>query len=291
MGENKKILIISSLFLILSLFIIAVYAANSASDITNIAKFGTTTLNHKWKTITHNGNFSNPVVIAKPIGIAGGQPAHIRIRNISANSFQVRVEEWLYLDDWHVVETISYMVMDTGTYLINGKKIEAGTILTTNSWSTGYFNENFTTTPVLLTQSQTTNEADPITTRNRNIGTTSFQVKVQEEENATAGGNHTSETIGYIAAEIGLYNNATRVEVGKTSDSVTHRWYTINFNQTYNGNPSFLADMQTDDGDNTANVRYNNIGNSSVQVQIDEEQSKDSEVSHTTEVVGYFVLQ
>jgi hypothetical protein len=48
--------------------------------------------------------------------------------------------------------------------------------------------------------------------------------------------------------------------------------------------------MQTTDGKDTANVRWQNKNNSSVEVQIDEEQSKNSETRHTTEVVGYMVF-
>ena len=48
--------------------------------------------------------------------------------------------------------------------------------------------------------------------------------------------------------------------------------------------------MQTADGKNTANVRWQNKNNQSVEVQIDEEQSKDTEIGHGTEVVGYMVF-
>lgn len=54
--------------------------------------------------------------------------------------------------------------------------------------------------------------------------------------------------------------------------------------------PVFLADMQTTDGGNTANLRWTNRDFSGVDVQVDEEQSRDNEVWHTTEVVGYLAL-
>jgi len=54
--------------------------------------------------------------------------------------------------------------------------------------------------------------------------------------------------------------------------------------------PMFIADMQTGDGMNTANIRWQNKDAYAVEVQIDEEQSKDKEIKHTTEVVGYMVF-
>jgi hypothetical protein len=48
--------------------------------------------------------------------------------------------------------------------------------------------------------------------------------------------------------------------------------------------------MQTAGGKDTANVRWQNKNNHSVEVRIDEEQSKDTETRHGTEVVGYMVF-
>ncbi|MFQ5771480.1 MAG: hypothetical protein ACE5HX_13155 [bacterium] len=62
------------------------------------------------------------------------------------------------------------------------------------------------------------------------------------------------------------------------------------FGQNFANIPMFLADMQTRNGRDTANVRRQNKGIGAVEVQIDEEQSKDSETDHATEVVGYIVL-
>jgi hypothetical protein len=49
--------------------------------------------------------------------------------------------------------------------------------------------------------------------------------------------------------------------------------------------------MQTIDGPNPAELRYRNLSDSGVEVRIEEEQSKDTETAHTTESVGYFVLE
>jgi hypothetical protein len=48
--------------------------------------------------------------------------------------------------------------------------------------------------------------------------------------------------------------------------------------------------MQTTDGPDTANLRWNFKDLSGVDVYVAEEQSGDSEMSHTTEAVGYLLI-
>jgi hypothetical protein len=102
---------------------------------------------------------------------------------------------------------------------------------------------------------------------------------------------HLSETVDYIAWQPskGSLNGYT-FEVDKTANKVKDSFFMIEFEQPFRSAPFFLADMQTTDGKDTANVRWQNKSNLSVEVQIDEEQSKNSETGHTTEVVGYMVF-
>ncbi|MCZ6907083.1 MAG: fibronectin type III domain-containing protein, partial [Deltaproteobacteria bacterium] len=62
------------------------------------------------------------------------------------------------------------------------------------------------------------------------------------------------------------------------------------FNESFIDSPVFLADMQTTDGSDTATVRWENKDPFGVEVKIEEEQSRDSETRHTTEMVGYMVF-
>jgi hypothetical protein len=71
---------------------------------------------------------------------------------------------------------------------------------------------------------------------------------------------------------------------------VKDSFYTIEFGLPFESEPFFLADMQTTDGKDTTNVRWQNKNNLSVEIKIDEEQSKNSETGRTTEIVGYMVF-
>jgi hypothetical protein len=72
-----------------------------------------------------------------------------------------------------------------------------------------------------------------------------------------------------------------------TGKLVTSAFYSLGFKRTFSSAPVFLADMQTANGGDTANLRWRNKGHSEVQVQVDKELSQDSETGHTTETVGY----
>jgi hypothetical protein len=54
--------------------------------------------------------------------------------------------------------------------------------------------------------------------------------------------------------------------------------------------PAFFAAMQTTDGGDTAGLRFKKLNGQSVAVYVQEEQSKNKEVDHTNEVIGYLAI-
>jgi hypothetical protein len=83
-------------------------------------EIGQVDINHNWKTVKLTGirEFQNPVVIVGPPTRNGGDPCVVRVRNVTSNSFQIRIQEWLYLDGPHMVENVSYMVVEAGEYMM-----------------------------------------------------------------------------------------------------------------------------------------------------------------------------
>ena len=124
----------------------------------------------------------------------------------------------------------------------------------------------------------------------RKISTGGFDFRMQEQE-ADKLQSHYKETIHYIAWEpsTGTVQNYI-FDVDTTGNSVTDSFYKINFHNSLNGIPFFLADMQTTNGLDQANVRWRNKNTQSIQVQIDEEQSSDSETKHVFETVGFIAV-
>ena len=248
-----------------------------------------------WHQVSLLQDYTDPVVIMKPLSYNGSDPCHIRLRNVSGQTFEYKLEEWQHLDGSHTSESFHYIVMEEGKYgeYFGQPNMQAGSVETDQDFTIGIsYHDN---RPVVLTQPQTYRGGDPIVSRVRNVGTdgssSQFAVRVQEEE---AKGNHTKERIGYIAIlprEDDFENSDTLMEARRTTNVVTDEWSRIDFDRTYRDPPHFMADLQTFDGSDTAGLRYRNLTGTGVDVFVEEERSADNETNHTTESVGYLAIQ
>jgi len=242
-----------------------------------------------WHSTTFSVPFAvTPVVVGGAITFEGGQPVTLRVRNVSSKGFEFQVDEWEYLDGYHVTETIQYLAMEPGVHDIGGLKVEAFTASVNQSWKTLNFDQSFSSAPAVFAQIASVNEADAATTRVRNIGVNSVQVQLEEQESNAQ--QHVAEDVHVIAIEAGstLLNGQT-VSVGKTGRSVKHNWVTVDHGETV-GSYTLIAGMQSAYGGDTSTTRIRNMNATSFDVHVDEEQSRESEVAHTTEVIGWILI-
>ena len=255
----------------------------------NIA-VGEVSINQTWVKVLFENTFIQPIVVAGPPTSNEIEPVLVRIRNLDQKGFEVRLQEWAYQNGNHVAETFSYIVMEKGTFTLdNGTKVEAGTFTGSNKFQKISLQQQYNYTPVILSQIITENETDAVTGRILNASQTSFDYMLQEQEmNSTS---HTSESVCYIAWEPGQGEFGNMVyEAGSTTNSITDAWKDITFQTTFPDLPFFIAGMQTTDSVDTAAVRTQNMSQTKTQIKIEEEKSKDSEVGHTSEVVGYLAV-
>jgi uncharacterized protein YkwD len=96
--------------------------------------------------------------------------------------------------------------------------------------------------------------------------------------------------VGYLAVEPGSGTLNGRAFEAGTRNDVPGSWRTIEFGGTYS-DPVLLAALQTFRGANTCGVRYRNLTESSVEVKVEEERSRDAETAHLGERVGYLVVE
>ncbi len=244
---------------------------------------------NQWHSLTFAEPFQDPVVIMQPLSYNGGDPAVIRLRNVTGTGFEFQIDEWDYLNGAHGAEVVSYIAMETGL-LINGLVYEVGKVQTNHRFEDVTLKYPFSPSATVLTQVQTLNGESAVTTRQEPI-TGGFRVKVQEEE---ASGSHTQEEIGYIAVLSGEGPfGKFRVLSGETSPVVSHNWHTINYDYSAPtfGEAYFVGNMQTYLGSDPAAVRYRNLDSDSVQVRVEEEKSADTETNHPNESVGYLLIR
>jgi len=256
-----------------------------------VMEIGELRVDHNWSRVEFSKVFINPVVIAKPASSNDEDPGVVRIRDMDSTGFDIRLQEWDYLDGAHNEESVGYVVMEAGSYRVGGSIVKAETFSTSNtsSYEVISFDQGFNEVPVVIAAISTVNESDAVTGRIRNISTDSFRFRMQEQELNTQ--EHAAEVVSYVAWEpsSGLAGDFA-FEVDKTQNVVTHGFYNVGFSEWFTSIPVLLADMQTTDGGDTANVRYDEKDSSGVNLMIDEEQSANTETNHTTEVLGYMVF-
>lgn len=93
---------------------IALLGDSYLTDSTGIffGESGKATVDHNWKTISLANRYTKPVVIFGGVPSANLQAANVRVRNVTPNSFEVRVQEWDYLDGLHPDEELGYIVVE-----------------------------------------------------------------------------------------------------------------------------------------------------------------------------------
>ncbi|NBD16308.1 MAG: hypothetical protein GVY04_09215 [Cyanobacteria bacterium] len=226
----------------------------------------------------------------------GSHPGAVRITDVQSNEFTAFFQEPAYKDGWHTTESVSYMVLEAGSWeLADGTLLEVGTVETNamagQDWASVGFSQSFADAPVVLSQVQTDNEEDLVVTRQNGATADGFQVAMQEEE-ALMNTGHTQETIGWLAMSSGSGSwDGFSYAAGSTPDQVTDEWYGLEFGAGFSQAPNLLGSIASSDGGDYAGLRYQNLGSNSVQLKVEEEESADSETNHTTEAVSFLALE
>jgi hypothetical protein len=78
----------------------------------HIGEAGKISLTHAWTTITLANNYTKPVVVIGSVSNNDAQPVTARVRNVTGNRFELRLQEWDYQDGNHSPETVNWMVVE-----------------------------------------------------------------------------------------------------------------------------------------------------------------------------------
>ncbi len=237
-----------------------------------------------WFSVTFAEAMIDPVVVAGPASQNDAAPGTIRIQNVTATGFEIQFDEWDYLDGVHGEESVSWLAVERGVHdLGNGLIIEAGSGTGTSVSSEVGLTGGFGTAPVVIAQITGFNAPDALAGRISAVDANSFNFAVEEQEAGDY--SHGSEDFGWIAVSQGAFDE---LSAGVTANAVTNAGFPVVFGGARDG--AFLAAMQTLDGPDTATVRASAVSQTGATIFIEEEQSANAETTHTTEVVGWIVL-
>ncbi|MEK7256348.1 MAG: Ig-like domain-containing protein, partial [Bacteroidota bacterium] len=185
--------------------------------------------------------------------------------------------------------------------LPNGKQMVAGVMENvTQRWKTVGFPVQFAFPPVVFAQVTSRNENSAVVTRLRNVSTTQFQLRLQEEENAD--GAHLEENVAWIAIDQGSWSGSpsgggggSPSGAGGVPFEVTRRLtnstaVAFPLAQSYPQPPCMIGSIQTFNENNPGAMRFSSVTGSHATTFIQEEKSLDPEVLHGFETVGYLAL-
>lgn len=243
-----------------------------------------------WKTVYLPYNFSdNPLIFTQLVTNNEETTATVRLRKVSQNQFQIKLQEAASDDGIHAKESVAWMATENGEQLTDFHW-QADTLSINHTQTTINFNNSFANIPLLFANMQTTNDEEAATVRNNGVNWNNGKVRIQEENSLDADLTHTAETLAYLAIdnEINLTNQTGEIfgETGKAT--VTDEWQTIFLNHTYH-NPVVIANSLTIEDFDPATVQVRFVTAKSFQVRVAEWDYLDG--SHGAETVDYLLME
>jgi PKD repeat protein len=252
---------------------------------------GEVTVGSQWVRVSFGSSYTHPIVIAGPPQFQNSDPCVVRLRNVTATGFDIRLTEWPYQDGTHPKEVIGYLVLEQGrSQLVDGSWIEAGSFAGTTALRAVAFTAAFSSTPVILTSVASSNDAETVAGRISAVGKSGFGYAFSEQE-GSANPAHANETIHYVAWEPGTGKlGSVQYEAASATQPVSSSWTDVHLLNSFYQPPIVLADMQTLVSRDPAALRLRAVTASTVQLKVEEEQSLDEETTHPGERVGYLAL-
>ena len=190
---------------------------------------------------------------------------------------------------------VGYIVIDASQNA-NFSGIEAGTFSQSgqvdSSTTSPTYAETFATTPLVFAAVQTVNGDDPIEVRLTSTSTTGFTAGICQQNSLDAcDGSHPSETVGWVAIELGNTPFNELNEGGSVSIS-NSAWTTQAFSNSYSEAPVAIVETQTNNGGQEVEIdEARNISTSGMDVRYCEMETVDVCDTHTGENVGWFVIE
>ena len=287
----------------------------------SVFEVGTATIPaNSYTTITFDQSYPDiPAVFILEDYNNSADPSSVRIRNVTANGFEVIPVEPddVSSDQPDLDTTVNYLVINYGIHTFpGGEVLEVGKIplrvqiskFLLSSTQTINFVTTFTGTPVVLAEIQTMeNELNFIpgsvstpwmTPLVYNQSTTDMEMSLERSE-TTSGTISELEQVSYLATNeqtlADLYDlSGTQVpaEANYTTDNIvgTPSCSNVNFLQSYSGSPLVVGNKSKRDGADGGWLRRCSTSPSQAALILEEDTATDTERAHTTEAASIMVF-
>ncbi|MCB9990736.1 MAG: type I secretion C-terminal target domain-containing protein [Rhodospirillales bacterium] len=165
-----------------------------------------TATNETTNSVVFNSTFTNVVVFSQVSSDNEMSAVVTRNENVTATGFDFNMQEQESNANTHATEDIGWIAMETGGSAALGMLVGVTGNSITDSTATVNFGGTFGSTPVFLGDMQTIDGGDTANTAGISLSTTQAQFNIDEEASNDPETSHTSEVVGYVALDSGVYN-------------------------------------------------------------------------------------
>jgi len=269
-------------------------------------EWGTVTADDTFKTVTLQHTYSSPIIVCSP-AYTSDSPRTVRLTEVLPNSFKVRVQN---PSNETLPETpVNYLVVEggewTAPFKIEAKKYQTSTVGQDNDWNYDLrsYGQSYSGNILVFHQVMSYNDPTWITTyvsqansrtNPPNSGDSSFRIALNGAE---AADTHEAEDVGYIVIqEDHDMLNGIKWEAKQTADKIQGLLnsppYNTSFEQTLPEPPNIaLAFQQEMDGSDGSWAIVYSTSTRQLGLACDEDQVKDTDRSHTTEICSFIVFE
>lgn len=168
----------------------------------------------------------------------------------------------------------------------NESNLQDGT-WSTVSLSSDYFNS----VPVVLTTTITTNgNQDPSDAQIKSVSKTGFDIRHCEYETSDSCNIHNGEAQSWIAIDPSKVDQVEGMKAGTVSVSNDND-VSVSFDSSFSNTPYVFAQIQTDNGEESDNIRIYSRSSSGFTLDYCEQEGTDScDTSHSTETAGWVAI-
>ena len=167
---------------------------------------------------------------------------------------------------------------------------EYGQLSVNQNWQSISLNNSYTN-PVVIVSDPSFNGSDPAAMRLRNVGSSSFQIRLQEPNYKD--GAHTNETVSYLVMEAGEWelSDGTRLSAGTTSTNKLSSagFKSLSFSNSFSSAPTVLSQVQTFAGTDWVTTRTQAINADGFQLTMQEEENLNGG-AHASETIGWLAI-
>ncbi|NDW01727.1 LamG domain-containing protein, partial [Salipiger sp. PrR002] len=236
-----------------------------------------------WYQASFQETMDNPVVILGPLSSNGSHAAFGRVSQVTDTGFSMQIEEWDYLDGGHVAESVSWMALPSGTHsLSDGRQLVAMAVETDALGEATVDLSGLNGEFAVLTQIGTHTNAEAMVVRSDVASDGTLDLFLQRQEGDK--GSFASETVYVVAVEVGTSDQG--ISAGVTS-GINHKTGTVDFAQSLS-DVELIASISSSKGSDPVALRLEQLAADNASVYLQEEQARDSEVSHLAEDVSWF---